>query len=266
MSEKKNSAMMTKTLTGVLLGALVIPPFFVGGIAMEILVAVITGIAAYEISKLGQEKPVYILIPIVFFAVEMMMHIPIEWYAAVSAIYLVLLFILMVFFKKLSIDHIAYTYVISTILALAWQCVMRIYSNGFDGSGMLYVAIACFMCDTGAYFFGSFCGKHKMNPRISPNKTWEGAIGGYLSGLLLSLLLGLVILPVFPNNLVVTASYILPAIAEFGDLAFSSIKRRFGLKDFGNLLPGHGGVLDRIDSLVFCLMVFNALMILFGVA
>jgi len=65
--------------------------------------------------------------------------------------------------------------------------------------------------------------------------------------------------------LIIAGSIVLPLVAQVGDLSFSSIKRRFEIKDFSNLIPGHGGILDRIDSLVFCLMVFNSLMILFGV-
>ena len=130
---------------------------------------------------------------------------------------------------------------------------------------MLYVCLACFMCDTGAYFFGVSLGKHKMIPEVSPNKTWEGSIGGYVTGLVVSLVYGLLVLKQLPSMLIIAGSVVLPLVAQVGDLSFSSIKRRFEIKDFSNLIPGHGGILDRIDSLVFCLMVFNSLMILFGV-
>ena len=103
-----------------------------------------------------------------------------------------------------------------------------------------------------------------MAPLISPNKTWEGAIGGYLAGAVGSYLWGRYLCPEFPAELVLCGALILPAVGEIGDLAFSSIKRRFEIKDFGSLLPGHGGVLDRVDSLLFCLMVFNGLILLWG--
>lgn len=256
--------MLTKTLTGIFLAAIVIPPFIMGGIAIEILIAIVTGIAAYEIAKLNQEKANWILVILIFAAIEVMTHLPVSTYAALSAFYLIVLFVIEIVSEDYSMDQVAYTYLISIILSLAWQGVMRIYGAGFAGFGMLYVAIACYACDTGAYFFGVFLGKHKMNPKISPNKTWEGAIGGYLCGLGFSILVAIYLCPTMPKTLMYTASYLLPAMAEIGDLAFSSIKRRFNLKDFGNLLPEHGGVLDRIDSLAFCLMLFNGLMVLWG--
>lgn len=104
-----------------------------------------------------------------------------------------------------------------------------------------------------------------MIPRVSPNKTWEGSVGGFVCGFLGSLIYGLITLQSLPLSLIICGSIILPLAAQVGDLSFSSIKRRFGIKDFGNFLPGHGGILDRIDSIVFCLMTFNAMMILWGV-
>ena len=108
-------------------------------------------------------------------------------------------------------------------------------------------------------------GKHKMIPHVSPNKTWEGAIGGYLIAAAISTVFGLYVLTTLPSSLVITASLVLPFVAQVGDLSFSSIKRHFQIKDFGNLFPGHGGVLDRVDSIIFCLVVFNGLMILWGI-
>lgn len=148
------------------------------------------------------------------------------------------------------------------------RCVGRVYQADAKWTGwmlMLYIAAACYLCDTGAYFFGVAFGKHKMIPEISPNKTWEGSAGGYFSGLIGSLLVGYFGLKELPFTLILCGSLILPLVAQIGDLAFSSIKRNFKIKDFGNLLPGHGGILDRVDSLIFCLMVFNALMIIWGV-
>ena len=79
------------------------------------------------------------------------------------------------------------------------------------------------------------------------------------------MIFGLFIAKSIPNDLVIAGALILPAVAEIGDLAFSAIKRRWNMKDFGSLFPEHGGVLDRIDSLLFCLMVFNFLMIVWGI-
>ncbi len=255
---------MTKTITGVVLALLVIPPFILGGVYIEVFIALATAIASYEIAKLNAKKVSYVFVVMLFIAIEAMAHVPISLFTFVAAVFLIVLFVLEVSIEEFRLDQVAYSYLIATMLALAWLGVFHIYENGYGGFGMLYVAIACYTCDSGAYFFGMAFGKHKLSPRISPNKTWEGAIGGYFCGVVFSLLVAMKYCPTMPLNLVYTASLALPAMAEIGDLAFSSIKRHFNLKDFGNLLPEHGGVLDRIDSLVFCLMLFNGLMLLLG--
>ena len=137
---------------------------------------------------------------------------------------------------------------------------------------LIYVLIGTMMNDIGAYFIGLFFGKHKMNERISPKKTWEGFVGGVVFSLIASLTFALIcaalgkpILPIFglPHlYFLIIISILLPLIADVGDFVFSSVKRSFGVKDFSQLLPGHGGILDRIDSLIFasalvsCLIIF----------
>jgi phosphatidate cytidylyltransferase len=117
--------------------------------------------------------------------------------------------------------------------------------------------VSVFLTDAGAYFTGIFFGRHKAFPKISPNKTVEGCIGGVFIGTAAVLAYGAVI---SAASVAIEAS-ILPLIligvagalaAEFGDLAFSLIKRIYGIKDYGKIIPGHGGMLDRFDSLVFC--------------
>lgn len=126
---------------------------------------------------------------------------------------------------------------------------------------MFYVLIGVLMNDTGAYFVGILFGRHKMNPRISPKKTWEGFVGGIVVSILCSLLWALLwsnagysILPILDCShwyWVLIASALLPIIGDVGDFVFSAIKRHFGVKDFSKLIPGHGGILDRIDSVIF---------------
>lgn len=120
---------------------------------------------------------------------------------------------------------------------------------------VLLPVICAFLTDAGAYFAGVFLGKHRGVTQVSPNKSLEGYVGGILSGAVFMLLYGL-ILRQFAHlavSLPVMAVYGLlgSAITELGDLSFSLIKRQYGIKDYGNLLPGHGGMLDRFDSMIF---------------
>ncbi len=130
----------------------------------------------------------------------------------------------------------------------------------------LYLILFGFICswvtDIGAYFTGRFLGKHKLSPKISPKKTVEGAIGGVV----FAALINAAVLFVFDRwifeseylayYVIVPLSIVLSVISMFGDLSASVIKRNFGVKDFGKLIPGHGGIMDRFDS---CLFVFPAL-------
>lgn len=126
-----------------------------------------------------------------------------------------------------------------------------------DGRELVILALfTTFACDTSAYFVGRAWGRHHMTPTISPHKTWEGAAGGLLgaagasAALCYLLNLGDWSLPLSYLE-AIGAGCIIGVIAQVGDLLESLLKRRAGVKDSGNLLPGHGGVLDRIDSLVF---------------
>ena len=126
--------------------------------------------------------------------------------------------------------------------------------DGADGSGrdwLLFAILATFATDTGAFFTGKALGRHLMTPRLSPKKTWEGAIGGFLCAVGVAMALDSILelsVPIWQLALLGSAVGI---FAQMGDLLESSIKRAWGVKDAGALLPGHGGVLDRIDSIVF---------------
>ena len=118
---------------------------------------------------------------------------------------------------------------------------------------IFFLLFVIFMTDTGAFYFGRIFGKHKLYPSVSPGKTWEGAIGGFLSSLLAVLIFSY-FFPVYRLNVfiwILAAS--LSILSQVGDLAESLLKRNHGVKDSGKILPGHGGVLDRIDGLLFAI-------------
>ncbi|HKP51713.1 MAG TPA: CDP-archaeol synthase [Chloroflexia bacterium] len=121
------------------------------------------------------------------------------------------------------------------------------------GMFWLLAVIACTAaCDTGAYFVGSLFGSHKLIPHISPAKTWEGLAGGTLGTVIASIVLsGLLKLSLIPA---VILGLVICAAAVAGDLCESLLKRAARVKDSGHLIPGHGGILDRVDSIVFVLV------------
>lgn len=126
---------------------------------------------------------------------------------------------------------------------------------------LLYVFLLVWGADIGAYFVGRAIGKHKLAPKVSPGKSWEGAIGGVLSSALIAVLFlhfspGGVFGRELPLVPFVLLSALTVAVSILGDLSESMFKRQVGIKDSSNLIPGHGGILDRIDSLTAAVPVF----------
>lgn len=133
--------------------------------------------------------------------------------------------------------------------------------DDFCDTSFYYIILAfalAWICDGGAYFVGSKFGKHKMSPKISPNKTVEGAVGGVLTNIVVAFILTIVYANILNINLhnidilnLVILTLLCSLIGMLGDLSASIIKRQYNIKDFGNLIPGHGGVVDRFDSVFF---------------
>lgn len=118
---------------------------------------------------------------------------------------------------------------------------------------VLFLFILIWSSDTFAYLTGKFFGKHKMAPTISPKKTWEGYVGGVVLTLVLSYFIEQYHSDLRGNWMIV--GFLVAAFAPLGDLVESQLKRNFGVKDSGNIIPGHGGVLDRLDSFLICVPV-----------
>lgn len=175
-----------------------------------------------------------------------------------SLLILVILFAIILLGMILTNSHAA---VRQVILCMAFTAVLPLaFSVVFHLEGRFYLILACIAAwvpDAGAYFVGRACGKTKLAPSISPNKTVEGAFGG--------LLLNAAIFPLvcmffwsaaLPNQNFSALHAVIIAVlcgisGALGDLFFSAIKRKAGIKDYGNIMPGHGGILDRFDSFLF---------------
>ncbi len=162
-------------------------------------------------------------------------------------------------------DNLVLVFLLSVVVAVPLSCISHLRLAGErGGDGIFYVLLAlgtAWFSDIGAYFTGTFFGKHKLCPNLSPKKTVEGLVGGIASSVLLSLLVGWIYALVLGGEAGVSyfeifvLALICAPLSVVGDLSASWVKRRHGIKDFGNFFPGHGGMMDRFDSLIFVLPV-----------
>lgn len=137
--------------------------------------------------------------------------------------------------------------------ALMLREISGVDSPNLGRSWLLFALLVTFAVDTGAYGVGRTIGKRPMAPRISPNKTWEGSVGGFVSAVAAALLLGLIFdleVPVWQQAVI---GAVVGVVAQLGDLVESKLKRVADVKDASSIIPGHGGLLDRLDSILFVL-------------
>lgn len=170
---------------------------------------------------------------------------------------------------KLSFEKTAVCFAAGILLPLLLASLVRIFGSEKGRILVLVPFVISFLSDTGAYFAGLNFGKHKLAPVISPKKTVEGVIGGVFGAIIGMVLYCLIINVFFRYEVNYLAAIVYgvvgSAAAVFGDLCFSVIKRQTGIKDYGKLIPGHGGILDRFDSMMVVAPLTEVLLLLLPV-
>ena len=157
--------------------------------------------------------------------------------------------------KKYSITDAFY--MLGGVLFLGISMALLIMLRYIDLKIFVFLFTITITTDVFAYLTGLLIGKHKLLPEISPKKTWEGLIGGTIMGVFVSSMFYVTCIDPNISILVLVASCtFLSLLGQFGDLVFSAMKRYFGIKDFSGIMPGHGGVLDRLDSIIFVVLGF----------
>jgi phosphatidate cytidylyltransferase len=253
--------MKTRVITAVVALLVFIPIIYLGGIFLGLLAALLAGVAVYELFRMrGLEvlsfEGILSTIGAVCLAFPLSNYITFipakdgSWLAFTLSVF-ILMGGAVISKNAYSIDEAAFPVIVSLYSGVGFQNMVTARYDSF--AMLLYVLCIVWSTDIGAYLFGRKFGKHKLYPAISPNKTIEGALGGVLSAVIITLIFALLKSVVFPYHLIVMLLFtvLFSVFAQFGDLVESAIKRHYGVKDSGNILPGHGGVLDRFDSLIF---------------
>jgi len=241
---------------------------WLGGMSYSFLILILGIIGYYEYLKMNRYGLFSIhsilgLLSLIAIILGINHLLPIFEYLTIPTIILLTLWIYFVFIvlvkNVISIDHISVllTGVLYIAFGFAFMLKVRLLPNGF--SWTMFVLVATWASDSGAYFSGRKFGKHKLWPEISPKKTIEGSIGGIIFAVFFSFIVNLILHISDQFVSIILTSILISIVGQMGDLVESAIKRTKGVKDSGNLLPGHGGVLDRFDSLIFVFPVFYLL-------
>lgn len=227
--------------------------FFVlmGGLYLEVAVAVISLIALYEFLHALKKKykpveiPTYLLLIVFSLAYHYQAFVVLS---GAITVYIAFLFLLYVFDENRHFADIGVTFLAAAYIIFFLYHVVLL--SQIEPAYMIwFIFLASWGADTGAYFTGRFFGKRKLAPIISPKKTVEGAIGGVLTSAVLCVLMSLYFEPslIFHS---IAIGVVGSLISIVGDLSASKIKREMGIKDYGHIMPGHGGILDRFDSVI----------------
>ncbi|GAB3067152.1 phosphatidate cytidylyltransferase [Virgibacillus ainsalahensis] len=254
--------MKQRTITA-LLAILIFLPFIIfGGWPFILFVYALATIGLIELMKMHKiykySVPSILAIGLLWFVLfpyqdNYDLHL-FAWFTQTEVIMLFVLLLLtytVLVKNKFTFDNVGFI-----LLAVLYVGMGFYYLIETQRAGLNYIFYALFIIwatDTGAYLFGRAFGKRKLWPEISPKKTIEGALGGILMACIVAVIFQLIYPFSFSMTVLIGATILASVFGQIGDLVESAFKRHYGVKDSGNILPGHGGILDRFDSLLFVL-------------
>lgn len=265
--------MKERILSAIVMAIIFVPVLLIGGDLFSYFMAALSMIGLYELLTIRETKKefpfilkilAYVLV--VFFSLRNATSVEF----ITTADYRVMAFIIFVFFmpmvfindnKKYNLNDALFLTGSTLFIGLSFNLI--IITRNYDISYIIYLLLTTMITDTYAYFTGKLIGKTPLAKEISPNKTVEGTFGGLFMGTIVATIYyHVAINPELSLIYLVPTTLILATVGQIGDLVFSSIKRYYGKKDYSNLIPGHGGILDRFDSIIFVIL---ASVIFFGI-
>lgn len=260
--------MKTRIISGIVMGAIVAAVLTAGyllnSFVITVAVALVAAGAAYELihNAVGIKSKAAVIGACIYAGLAVLAtRYTYHSFFFVSIIYFLFAVVMVLKNnKEFTLAHIGSLCGLPLALGFAFFCLEAVLNKEMGGIYYLLLLLNfSSVCDMGAYFAGSFLGKHKLCPNVSPKKTVEGAIGGIAASMIVTVVLTLCFKKAMLLPLVLTIPFCV--IGMLGDLFASSIKRAVGLKDYGNLIPGHGGILDRVDSIIMIVPMLFMLMV-----
>lgn len=259
--------MKTRIISAIIALAIIIPLIITGGTIYNVGVYIISLLALKEFLDIKSSKkqlPIFIqLIAYIFITIIIasnskdISNVFTLDYRILSSLFMAFLIPTVFYHERSKYSINDAFYLIGGILFLGISMSLLILVRSIDLNILIFLLLIPMATDIFAYVTGLLIGKHKLLEEISPKKTIEGMIGGTLMGVFIGAMYHhTVIDPMFSKIEILAICTFLSLLGQYGDLVFSAIKRYFGKKDFSNLMPGHGGILDRLDSIIFVLLGF----------
>ena len=249
--------MKKRVISAIIALIIVLPLIIAGGVWFKIGVYIIGLLGLYEmINVISKDKKIPMVVRVLSMIVYILLidrisanntfDIPFVWFILPVIVTLVPA----LFYKSDKYNIVSGLMLLGSIYLLGIGFGGLVFIRNINVNYFMYLIINTIMCDTFAHFFGTQIGKYKLCPSISPNKTIEGFIGGVVFATFISSAYFTTFYSQMCLLSVILISFIISLFAVCGDLIFSLIKRCFGVKDYGHIMPGHGGVLDRVDSVL----------------
>lgn len=252
--------MKQRVISAVIALSICVPIIYVGDIYFKLLVIILAALGLREFLKINDSPNGIKLVSfissmmIVYSNLDSKSFTNIFDINMVSIIFLIFCFLALLYHKTYTVDGTFKTLGYTLFLSLGFS-LFPIIRNMCLPLFVYLFSITIFN-DTFAHAIGTIMGRHKVN-EISPNKSYEGYIGGIILGVILSTVMYLIVVNPYASILKITfITLVLSIVGHLGDLFFSQIKRNHNIKDFSNIMPGHGGILDRLDSIILVMLAF----------